>query len=763
MMSKLTVRRSALCGVSVFGLVLVCASGASAQSAATTQSAPAQTAAADDVTTIADVIVTATRRSERLSKVPVAVSVVSGETLQASNLNTMRDVTSVVPSLNLRNAASAKDQAFFVRGLGTVSTSSAVEPSVSTVLDGVVLGRQGQAMLDLVDIERIEVLRGPQGTLFGKNASAGVINIVSQNPSNSPTGRVDAFYGTGGDEYRLRASLSGPLADGWTGSLNLLYADYGGNVRNLFNGKTVNGYERAGGRAKLRWQPSTDVDFVLNADYVHSKETTPTGVVTRTYRIAYPTNVRSDFPAFATAIAPLKVSEHNRTINSDFESYAIDKNGGVSLEGNFALGEHTLTSITAYREYSNTQYQDQDRAPVVVAGVPQSHDVGHLSSHQFTQELRIASPSEGFLTYVAGLYYYNWVDNEDYRRDTLAVSGASRVTNWGTADWRISNRNYSAFGEMTLHFTPRLRALLGGRVVHDDLDYRFARVSSSPTVAVPSIQVNFASAGKTDRTGYADRLGLQYDLNGLGMAYGTYSRGYKGPAFNVPFSMLAQDTGALKPEVNETFEAGLKSRLADGRVVLNLAAFDSKIENYQVNFVDVYNGSQVTRLINAGGVSSRGVEADFSARPVAGLTISGGGAYTKARVDHFACPVGAAVSCNIDGKPLPFTPKWKANLRVSYATALSDKLNLELTTDYDWRSDVQFSINQTPDTIQDGYGIWNAGVTLTGFAGMQLSIIAKNIANQRYATTLTTFGTGVVRYVPRDDQRYFGFGLRKSF
>lgn len=763
MLGNWTVRRCALYGASVIGLTMACATGAQAQVEATAANGQAQ-AASEDITTIADVIVTATRRAERLSKVPVAVSVVSGETLQASNLNTMRDVTSIVPSLNLRNAASAKDQAFFVRGLGTVSTSSAVEPSVSTVLDGVVLGRQGQAMLDLVDIERIEVLRGPQGTLFGKNASAGVINIVSQNPSNSPTGYVDAFYGTGGDEYRLRASLSGPLVgDTLTGSLNLLYADYDGNVQNLFTGKTINGYERAGGRVKLRYQPNADADFVLSLDHVYSRETTPTGVVTRTYRIAYPTNARSNFPAFANTLSPLVVSEHNRTINSDFESYAIDKNSGGSLEGNISLGDHTLTSITAYREYSNKQLQDQDRTSIVAAGVPQSHDIGHLSSHQFTQELRIASPSEGFLTYVAGLYYFNWVDNEDYRRDTLAVSGAGRVANFGTADWRISNRNYSAFGEMTLHFTPRFRALVGGRVVHDELDYRFARVSSSPTVAVPSIQVNFASAGKTERTGYADRLGVQYDLDGVGMAYGTYSRGYKGPAFNVPFSMLAQDTGALKPEINETFEAGLKSRLAGGRVVLNLAAFDSQIKNYQVNFVDVYNGSQVTRLINAGGVSSRGVEADFSARPVAGLTIAGGAAYTKARVDHFSCPIGAAVSCDIDGKPLPFTPKWKTNVRVSYAMPLSDALKLELSTDYDWRSDVQFSINQTPDTVQNSYGIWNAGVTLTGFADLQLSIIVKNIANQRYATTLTTFGTGVVRYVPRDDQRYFGFGLRKSF
>ena len=711
-----------------------------------------------------DIVVTATRRPERLSKVPVAVSVVSGDRLRDTNLNTLRDVTSIVPSLNFRNAASAKDQAFFIRGLGTVSTSTAVEPSVSTVIDGVVLARQGQAVLDLIDIDRIEVLRGPQGTLFGKNASAGVINIVSRNPSTELTGYLDGFYGTRGDEKRIRGSISGPiLADKLGFLVNLLYGDYDGNVRNVYTNRDINGYNRKGAKAKLRFTPSENVDLLLSADYVHSKETTPTGVVTRTYRVAYPTNVITQFPLFAADLLPVVASQNNTLVNSDFESRAIDRNGGLSLEGNIGAGTHTITSITAYRWYDNTQFQDQDRASQVVTGVPQSHDIGHLRSHQFSQELRLTSPATGVLTYVAGLYYFKWADDEDYRRDTLMVSGATKVANFGVANWHIGNENYSAFGELTLHFTPQFRALAGARVVHDDLNYDFTRVSSSPNVAVPSIQVNFASNGDTKRTGYADRLGLEHDLARFGMAYFTYSRGYKGPAYNVPFSMLPQDTQALNPETNNTFEIGLKAHTLDGRAALNVAAFHSKFNNYQVNFVDLYNGSQVTRLINAGAVSTRGIEGDFSARPINGLSLTAAAAYIKARVDHFTCPVGAAVSCNIDGGPLPFSPKWKANGRAAYTITLGSALGLELSTDYDWRSKVQFSINQTPDTIQDAYGIWNAGIALTGFRGFRLSAIVKNIANRHYATTLTTFGTGVVRYVPRDDSRYFGFGVRKEF
>ncbi len=749
-----TGRSLALSGVSAVAMAVAWGAGAQAQTASSDTSAGVA---------VEDVIVTATRREERLSTVPIAVSVANGQTLRDNNLNTLRNVTSIIPSLNFRDAASAKDQAFFLRGLGTVSTSSAAEPSVSTVIDGVVLSRQGAAMLDLLDVERIEVLRGPQGTLFGKNASAGVINIVSEQPSDRPHGYLDGFYGTGGNEYRLRGSATGPLAPQLSGSVNVLYGHYDGNVTNLFNGEKVNGYDRYGAVGKLRYTFGTTADVVLSTDYVHSNESTPTGVVTRTYRVAYPTNVRTDYPQFAAAISPVVPSASNTAINSDFKSYAIDDNGGVSLQANIFLGDYTLTSITARREYDNTQHQDQDRAPVVVTGVPQSHDIGHLNSNQTTQEFRLTSPKDKFLTYVAGLYVFDWEDRESYRRDTLMVSGASKVPNFGVANWTVGNQNYSAFGEMTFHMLPGLRGILGARLVQDSLDYNFARVSSSPAVAVPSIQVNFNSNGKTSFTGYADRAGLEADVPGVGLAYFTYSRGYKGPAYNVAFSMLPQDTGVVRPEINTSYEVGLKAHTPGGRLAGTIAAFDSTVSNYQVNFVDLYNGSQVTRFINAGAVSTRGVEADFNGRLLPGLTVSGAGAYTSAHVDHFACPPGAAVSCNIDGGVLPFAPHWKANARLAYFTPIAAGGGIELSTDYDWRSQVQFSINETPDSIQGAYGIWNAGATLTGFAGLRLSVIVKNIADQHYATTLTTFGAGVVRYVPRDDSRYVGFGVRKTF
>jgi iron complex outermembrane receptor protein len=720
--------------------------------------APAEQTPASASPPAGDIVVTATRRSELLSKVPVAVSVVSGDRLRNSNITNARDLAQIVPTLNFRNTASNKDQSLFIRGLGTVSTSSGVEPSVSTVVDGVALARQGQVTFDLYDVDRIEVLRGPQGTLFGKNASAGALNIVTKTPTNDFHAYGDVFYGTGGDEWRLKAGISGALVqDKIFASINGIYAHYDGNITNVFDGKTVGGYSKKGVRAKFVFLPTDNLTLTLGMDYLRTKDTTPQGVVARTFLTAYPTGNVTNFPAFAAALGPVVASSDNRQVNSNFPSFANDKNGGVSLQADWTLGDYTITSISAYRRWQNTQHQDQTRLATLVAAYPYQHDVGDTDFNQISQEVRLASPKGHFLEFQVGLYYMREDDSETYRRDTTSTTAA----NTGIAKWGIVDNNYAAFGEATLNFTQRFRAIAGARVIKDDLNYNFNR-SSTSAVPVTGIQTAFVSSGSTHPTGYADRIGLQYDVASTAMAYFTYSRGYKGPAYNVAFSMLPQDTGALKPETNNSYEIGLKAHTPDGRFSANLAAFIEDFSNYQVNFFDTYNGSPVTRLINAGAVSSRGVEADVSARPINNLSLTGSAAYTKARIDSFICPPGTAASCQVNGKPLPYTPDWKMNVRANYTIPVGAS-KVDLTTDYSWQSATQYSINQTPDTIQPAYGIWNAGIAFTTSNGLRLAVIAKNLLNQHYSTNLATFGQGIVRWVPRDDNRYFGFNVRKDF
>lgn len=724
---------------------------------------PGETPAdADEIGNLPTVKVSATRREEPLQKVPVAVSVIDGDQAAAQGLNNIRDIAAQVPALNFRSAASPKDQALFLRGMGTVSTSPGVEPTVSTVIDGVPLARQGQANLDLLDVDHIEVLRGPQGTLFGKNASAGVVNVVTKTATADTAGFADLSWYEGG-EVRAKAGISGNLVPNRVNaSLNILSARYDGNVRNVHNGDNVNGYTRNGGRAKFEITSDDKLRATIGIDYLRTHDTTPQGVVTQTFIRAYPSGAITSYPSYNTYALPVVPGKENRQINSNWDTYADDINYGASVQLAWHLGAYEWTSITAYRKWEDTQLQDQDRLPIPTAANPQQHDRGSVNFNQVSQEVRVASPKGGRVDYVAGVFYMRGVDEENYARQTTQLSAGKTTINTGTANYGTTNTNYSAFGEMNLNFTHTFRGILGGRYIHDDLDYNFARASTSAS-AVPGIQTAFASDGSTSEDGYAARVGFQYDVSDRINAYGTYARGYKGPAYNVAFSMLPQDTMALKPETSNDYELGWKSSFLQHRLDVNVALFNDRFDNYQVNFYDTYNGSPVTRLINAGRVSTRGAELEVAARPVRPLRVGLSAAYTRARIEQFTCPAGTAASCDVNGKTLPFAPKWKATVNGQYRLPLGDNYHLMFDAAYSWQSQVQYSINQTPDTIQGAYGIWNASVTLGHVNGWRVALLGKNLNNKSYAGMLSTFGNGVIRQVPRDDQRYVGITVHKDF
>jgi iron complex outermembrane receptor protein len=714
-----------------------------------------------------EVTVTATRREEPLQRVPVAVSVLSGNELEAQNLNNLEDVSSVLPAVGFRTGASNKDRDIFVRGIGTITTSPGVDPSVATVIDGVVLARPGQATVELLDIDRIEVLRGPQGTLFGKNASAGVVNMVTSDPQQVSRGYIDGAYFGGGGEYRLKGGVSGALlADQVLGSISAVYSRYGGNVDNLANGATLNGYEHSGAHVKLLLKSSDSLRVTLNADYMRSIDTVPTGIPSASGQVAYPTNTITPNPAFAAVLAAAGVvpSLQSSDVSQNVNSRVRDENGGVSVVADYTWNDFTLTSVTAWRRWQNEQRQDYDQVSQLAPGFPAVRDQGDLAFHQISEETRIASPEGRLIDYQAGVYFLHTVDAETYQRDVAQLGMSGESLNSGTAVFGTSSNNYSIFGEGNLKITARLRALLGARIVTDELSYQLQRVSTSP-VAVSAILPSFSSSGTTHDRGYTGRAGLQYELNPDLQSYVTYSRGYSGPAYNIFFNMSAPATAALRPETSSSYELGFKSHAANQRLQANVALFLTYFDNYKANFPDDLNGALVTRLINAGGVSTRGVELDFAYRPRDALTLSGAAAATRARVDTFNCPAAAGPGCNINGEPLPFAPDWKLNIDARYVIQAGGSLQWVLASDFQWQSRVQYQLTETADTTQGAYGIWNASVALADeLRGWSVRALVKNITATSYSEYLAHGDfAGLMRWVPRDASRYAGIDIRKSF
>lgn len=723
------------------------------------------------------VIITATKRPQLLQTTPIAITVINGAALEESNVNTLGAVTAQTPTVNFRTNASNKDTALFIRGVGTISTSPGVEPTVSTVLDGVVTSRPGQATMDLLDIDRVEILRGPQGTLFGKNASAGVINIVSR----APTKTTERYVEVGlfqGNEQRIRLGASGQLSEGVAlGSISAMAGKFDGNVTNTFDGTTVNGYDRAGIRGRLDLTPNRNLKVSLLADYMKAEDTTPTGVIVNTTTTAFATGVVTRNPLVAAAILPVVASPENRQIFSDKATKVQDTNSGVSAQVDWDLGGVQLTSITAYRQWKNTQFQDQDRQGQITRQFASTNDRGDLDFDQTSQELRIASPKGGFVDYVAGLFYLQSKANEQYRRDVARCAGstaaalpsglvpcsAGSITNdFGVANYGVENKSTSVFGEGTFNFGSQLRAIAGLRYTTDDLSYYHGRVASA--TGVPGVGATRSNVtGSTSASAFSGRIGPQYEINKDVMAYATLSRGYKGPAYNVFFNMSPTQDNVLSPETSNSLEVGLKSTLWDNRVRLNMALFKTDYANYQANVPDLVNGVIVTRLVNAGDVTTSGFELDMAARLTPQFTVNAALANIIARVGNFSCPPNAALSCNINGRPLPFSPDWKANIRAKYTMPVGAAMTLDLNADYSWQSEVQYDLAQSPDAIQGAYGIVNLSAGLAHTSGWRVSLLVKNVLNQSYATFLQNSGNNINRYVPRDDQRYVGITARYEF
>ncbi len=771
---------------------------------AVTAAAPlaAQTAAAAPAAAAADsleIVVTAQKRSERLQDVPLAVSVVSGDALARQGAINLEGAQYLVPSLNFRKSGTTINQSLYLRGVGTATFSVAGEPSVSTVLDGVVLARAGEAFSDLVDIERIEVLRGPQGTLFGKNSSAGVVNIVSKRPGTELGGFAEgSIFFDNGTEYRVRGGIDLPIGDNVRTRVTGFYGTYDGNIFNdapTVNSR-VNGYERYGVRGRLDADISSTVKLTVIADWRRADDdccaevigTTPTGVG-------------------ALALAGIALNgDETRTIRQNLVTQTKETSWGLSAQLDAELGNLTVTSITAYRNYKNQEIRDGDWIGQAIAGIPQLHDDGPQIGNTFSQEFRLTSPADNFFSYVVGAFYSRAESERTFTRRVTSCNPAPAVAALvpcgstgapatslfsGTATFGSVFDNVAVFGQGTINFTDRFRGIVGLRYTVDNLSVFHSRVATPNVAGIPGVNRNFdagvfatstpaningdplATNGvpfrtKTDADNLSGKAGLQFDVNDDIMAYGTYSRGYKGPAYNVFFNLNANGTNVIDPETADSYEIGLKNVLFDGSLILNLAGYYAKYKNFQANNPDLVAGVIITRFTNAGDISTRGGELDFVWRPVTDLTFSGGLAYTDARVDRFNAPAGAAVVPA--GTPLAFAPKWKGSLGA----------------DYRWRTNgpVDFTFGLQTSTQSSQLSLFDAStaVRAQGTIGayslvdlqfglvekddrFRLQFVVKNLFDESFPAQITNGGPGgSLRYlVPREADRYFGLTGRVNF
>jgi iron complex outermembrane receptor protein len=742
---------------------------------------------------IEEIIVTAQKVEENVQDVPIAVTAVSGEVLANSGTNSLESLGDLVPSLTFRKGTSMANNAMFLRGVGTISFSIAAEPSVSTVVDGIVLSRSGQAFTDFLDVERIEVLRGPQGTLFGKNASAGLINIVSKGGTETfeAEANVAAYQD---DEYRAKLSLAGPLAAGLTGRFTASYGSFDGHIRNVFYNTDVNGYDQWAVRGLLDWDTSETARFRFIADYFTGDNDC----------CAELTGVSRGAVLDAELNLPdgVAIGEDQRYVNHNLISGTPNTQWGLTAQGDFdVFGGHTLTALGGYRNYENKEIREGDFLSRAIVGTAQLHDPGTVDeTEQYSLELRLASDQSKTLSYQIGAFYWKSDNFQTQTRNdivcttsTLPVDSRTGARPCNLADTvntlfptvtSVSNvdvENYALFGQGTYNFTDRLRLTTGLRWTHDSVSYDHTRApgvnatTGLPAVG-PGIQARPAgglvsqggngtnlSTGSLNNNNISGKLVFQADLAEDVMTYASYTRGYKGPAFNVFLNHTRPDNSSpIDEETSDAYEVGVKSVFADRRIQLNVAAFLADYEGYQANNFVLLNGAIVTNLRNAGTVRTQGFEVDALVNVLEGWNINANIANADAKVRKFnPNPLTNAPDAR-NGTPLPLAPEWNIVVGTSYEGSLESlgaSPRYYVSTTYNW-TDEQFSDLGRGGPL-DSYGIWNASL---GFSDQddrfRLTFVVRNITDTSYV--LLNTGNGERLHIPRDADRYAGVTLRVS-
>jgi iron complex outermembrane recepter protein len=719
----------------------------------------AQADAADDGAVV-EIVVTAQKRTQSLKEVPLSVAVVSGDLLESRNLTEISQLQTATPNFSFQGGNNPRGAGLTVRGVGTNNFSSAIEGSVGIVIDGVVIGRQGAGFTDLFDIQRIEVLRGPQGTLFGKNASAGVLSIVTADPQQEWEGRVQASYGSF-DERILRASVTGGITSNLAMRLSGYVTKRDGYISNRFDGRQLNDRDEWGLRGKLRWDPADNVRITLSGDY--SKRDAACCIWTLR---SFGANAGLRATATAAGIVP---GPDNRQVNLDGAVFIRQDAFGGALQVDIeAANGITLTSITALRRWNAEDNNDADQQPLPILNL----NNGNSQQRQITQELRLASPATGTLQWVAGFFLFDQdYDLTNAQRGTFGSPLPPGVVLSRQIFVENDTLNMAPFADASLYLSDRFNLFAGVRFNIEQLDTAFRRGALPGTIQLGSV-VNQRARRSDDYLTW--RAGAQFRPSEQVVLYASVARGFKGGGFNA-----LQDSPVLRtvdPEIPTSYEAGIKTELMDRRLRLNIAAFRTDFRNFQAQAVAPdATGSLIFDVINAGSLRTQGIEADLDLRLPGGLTLTAGAAYTDATYTNFTgapCFTGqtAAQGCigagatarqDLTGKPLALAPEFTAAGTIAYETALGQSAVKGFAqVSYAWRGGTFTALTLDPRTFQPGYGLADAQLGVRGRNNRwRLWLWGKNLGNQRFAETI--FPTpldngGFSQFIPMTAMRQFG-------
>lgn len=699
-----------------------------------------------------EIVVTAQKQAQSQQDVPISVTAVTGESLAAAQVNNVADLANSIPNVQINSFSNSPDSAVFtIRGVGVNDADPYVGTTVSVVVDGVVVGVNTAALLSLFDIDRVEVLRGPQGTLFGANTTGGVINVVTKQPTGELGGEFEAVYGNY-NHIELNAALNFPITENLSGKVSVLHNSMDGYFRNYADDRRIGKRDITSLRGYLKYDQG-NYDATLIGEYVRSRNGSQTGILIAGPGELFYVPGETDSPfAFKRGLS------YDQPDANDRDTYA------VTLTQNLSTGVGDWTSITSYRDYDNDLYSDDDATTQVLL---QTHR--RIKHYQFSQELRDLVDITDSTRLIVGGYYFrqHYTLDQQGKLDGF-LPGLGQPQTQKQTNWSISG-----FAQLYQDITPELRLQAGIRYSHE----KTSALSTTANTINPDGIATFddplipgsliSASGKKAWNNVGWKVGLDYKATPDVMFYGYYARGFKSGGFTGRIA-VAEDIGPFDPEKLDTVEAGFKADLLDRHLRVNLAAFYNWYDDMQVVQNITYpSGANSASIANAGKAVTKGFELEVTAAPVQGLTLTGSLAYLDAKYREYDTQVldpstGGLVPASYAGNRLMNAPKWSAAFGFNWQMALANG-TLTTTGQYTYTSSKFTSYTNLPVERVGAVELVNASVSWgPDDAGWKIGAYGRNLFDEKYFNqklSLAGIGTLASLGAPRE----YGVTFRYSF
>lgn len=690
-----------------------------------------------------DIIVTAQKRSERLQEVPLAVSAIGGSDIADRGLSSLAQIGQLAPNVNLNDGiVNPTALVPFIRGIGMVDNTPETDLPIAVSIDGIYMPNVYAGFIDAFDIQQVEILRGPQGTLQGRNAPGGAVNITTRRPGDSWVLRGMAEYRRF-DDIRLNVGIDGPIVEDMVGiKLAAMRRKADGFQKNETTGEDFGGRDIWAFKAGLSLTPSENLDIWLSGDYTRDKSP-PTSFRPANDGIDHPRPETDDqMNTIACMMFGACTPYPRYTTGQTFFGNNSTKIWGVSSTINWDIGGATLTSVTGYRDIRDVNYIDVDALPFpILEQRPTTMD-----SRTFSQEFRIASNDGGLLTFGDHIHWMFGAYHMDYKFFRGTDLYIFNVDNG--LDYKQDLKSYALFGQLGVQPTEKLELTFGFRQNWDKKDF---------------VNVTFGLGAEEEWKKFIFDVGVNYKFNYDHMAYARFARGFRPGGFN-------QNLTPYNEELVDSWEAGVKTQWLDRRLTVNLAGFYYTYDGIQRQ-TDVYDGLRFVRVTsNAGKSRAFGAELEVIARPVENLNMNFAVGYLDAKYKEWTDFEGVDANNNpipVDNSGLPVyhAPKWTINAGVSYEIPVSNSFVGKIipSADFYHKSSYFTQASAHPVSFENGYTLVNAALKLRDQSErFTLTFFADNIFDEYYINSGGTLG-GLGLYIHEAPPRTYGARFEFEF